>query len=83
MAKYNKGTKVRFKDSVSPNGRYGDLRGVEGIVSRTYYDSCEVTLTDNTVLSGVGYSVLEKVTTTSKETFLTLITIFSKPVDEV
>lgn len=70
MAKYNKGTKVRFKDSVSPNGRYGDLRGVEGIVSRTYYDSCEVTLTNNTTVSGVGYSVLEKVTTTSKETFL-------------
>ena len=70
MAKYSKGTKVRIKDSVSPNGRYGDLRGVEGTVNTTYYDACHVALTNGTVLYNVGYSVLEKVTTSSKDTFL-------------
>ena len=59
MNKYNKGTTVKIKDNVSPEGEYYKYRGKIGIITDVHYNSVSIKIDNDTLLPYVGYSVIE------------------------
>lgn len=83
IIKFKSGDRVRIKDSVSINGRYGSYRGLEGNIQNVSLTSGNILLDNGDYLPDVGLNVIDKISNNKKPNEKKLISILDDEINSM